>query len=103
MEKYRARDVGGTTFEVLGGTDRSQAAAMTLAAGSSTGGADNRHEGSDQWLYVVSGSGEATIEGARVPLETGDLLLIVAGEAHELRADDHADLVTVNVYAPPEY
>jgi mannose-6-phosphate isomerase-like protein (cupin superfamily) len=75
---------------------------MTLAAGSSTGGADNRHGASDRWLYVVSGSGEATIDGARVPLEAGDLLLIAAGEAHELRADELDDLATVNVYAPPE-
>jgi mannose-6-phosphate isomerase-like protein (cupin superfamily) len=103
MEKHRMRDIGGTSFELLGGTSRSQAAAMTLAAGSSTGGADNRHAGSDQWLYVVSGSGEATIDGSRVPLEPGDLVLVAAGEAHEIRAADHDDLVTVSVYAPPEY
>ena len=103
MEKHRIDDAGGEPFRVLGGTSRSQAAAMTLEAGSGTGGPDNRHETSDQWLYVVSGAGEATVEGERVPLAEGDLLLIAAGEAHEIRAAAHEALVTVNVYAPPEY
>ena len=76
---------------------------MTLAPGRSTGGPDNRHAASDQWLYVISGSGEATVEGRRVALEAGDLILVAAGEAHEIRAGDDAALVTVNVYAPPEY
>ena len=97
------RDAAGASFRLLGGTGRSQAAAMTLAAGKATGGADNRHPTSDQWLYVVSGSGEATVDGQTVALEGGDLLLIAAGEAHEIRALPQGDLVTVNVYAPPEY
>lgn len=103
MEKHRIHDATERAFRVLGGTERSQAAAMTLAAGRSTGGPDNRHGSSDQWLYVVSGSGDATVEGERVPLVAGDLLLIAAGEAHEIRAAEHEALVTVNVYAPPEY
>jgi mannose-6-phosphate isomerase-like protein (cupin superfamily) len=102
MEKHRIeRTTAG--FGVLGGTDRSQAAWMTLAAGESTGGPDNRHATSDQWLFVVSGSGTAVIEGERVALAGGDLLLIAAGEGHEIQAGDDAALVTVNVYAPPEY
>jgi mannose-6-phosphate isomerase-like protein (cupin superfamily) len=103
MNKYRMQDAMGASFEVFGGTGRSQAAAMTVAAGATEGGSDNRHERSDQWLYVVSGSGEATVEGETITLEAGDLLLIAAGEAHEIRAGTRADLVTLNVYAPPEY
>jgi quercetin dioxygenase-like cupin family protein len=38
-----------------------------------------------------------------VTLAAGDLLLIAAGEGHEIRAADDAALVTVNVYAPPVY
>lgn len=96
-------DAAGASFRVFGGTDRSQAAAMTLAAGQVTGGAQNRHPASDQWLYVVSGSGEATVDGQTLALEAGDLLLVAAGEAHEIRALAQGDLVTLNVYAPPEY
>lgn len=103
MEKYTIDTSGEDLFRVLEGTSRSQAAAMTLAPGRKTGGPDNRHEGSDQWLFVVSGSGEATVEGKRIPLAAGDLLLIAAGESHATSASDHEALVTVNIYAPPEY
>ncbi len=90
-------------FEVLGGSARSQAAMMTLPPGGSTGGPDNRHERSDQWLFVISGQGSATIEGRAVRFRPGHLLLIEAGEAHELRNDGDEPLATLNVYAPPEY
>jgi mannose-6-phosphate isomerase-like protein (cupin superfamily) len=90
-------------FQVAGGTARSQGAFMTLAPGEATGGPDNRHPTSDQWLFVASGAGSAIVEGEHVALEAGDLLLIAAGEGHEISAADGAPLVTVSVYAPPVY
>lgn len=103
MERFQIDRDASSVWHVLGGTERSQAAAMTLAPGESTGGPDNRHASSDQWLYVIDGSGRATIEGRDVGLSAGDLVLIAAGEAHEIRASEQAALVSVNVYAPPEY
>jgi mannose-6-phosphate isomerase-like protein (cupin superfamily) len=76
---------------------------MILAPQQSTGGEGNVHGDSDQWLYVVAGEGEAIVDGRRVGLEAGGLLLIGAGEAHEIRNTGSAPLVTVNVYAPPAY
>lgn len=90
-------------FEVLAGTDRSQAAAMTLAPGRSTGGPNNRHARSDQWLYVVSGEGRVTLNGEEHALREGDLLLIEAGETHEIINASERPLKTLNIYAPPEY
>lgn len=92
-----------TFFRVVAGTKRSQAATMVLKPGDSTGGDDNEHPGSDQWLYVVSGSGQATVKSRMVAIEAGSLLLIEAGETHEIRNTGDAPLVTVNVYAPPAY
>jgi mannose-6-phosphate isomerase-like protein (cupin superfamily) len=103
MRKHRIEGAEAAGFRVLSGTERSQGAFMTLAAGESTGGPDNRHAASDQWLFVASGSGTAIVDGTEVALATGDLLLIAAGEGHEIRAADDEALVTVNVYAPPEY
>ena len=103
MKKQRIEGAGAAGFRVLGGTERSQGAFMTLAAGESTGGPNNRHVSSDQWLFVASGSGTAIVEGERVALAAGDLLLIAAGEGHEIQAAGEAALVTVNVYAPPAY
>ena len=90
-------------WRVLPGTSRSQAAIMTLPPGTSTGGPDNRHETSDQWLFVISGEGAAVVEGEEKSLRQGSLALIEAGEGHEIRCTGEASLVTVNVYAPPEY
>lgn len=88
-------------FDVLTGTETAQAAQMTLSAGQSTGGPENRHAESDQWLFVHSGSGWAIVDGTEYPLEAGDLLCIEAGETHEIGADDASTLETVNLYTPP--
>lgn len=101
MKRLRVSPESG--FDVIARTDRSQAATMVLGPGESTGGADNRHEAADQWLYVVSGSGAAIVEGREVALEPGVLLLIEASEAHEVRGGGDEPLRTLNVYAPPEY
>lgn len=90
-------------FRIVAGTARSQAATMVLGPGKSTGGDDNEHPRSDQWLYVVSGTGRATVKSRKVALRAGSLLLIEAGEQHEIRNTGRRPLVTINVYAPPAY
>jgi len=82
---------------------RVQAAEMVLAPGDSEGGPDNAHRGSDQWLYVVSGTGLAIVEGARRRLRAGSLLAIERGERHEIRNTGRSPLRTVNFYSPPAY
>lgn len=90
-------------FHLLGGSDRSQAATMILSPGQSTGGPSNRHMRADQWLFVVSGTGHATVEKLNIDLAPGTLILIEAGEAHQIAAHGEDPLVTVNIYAPPIY
>lgn len=90
-------------FRLLTGTERAQAATMVLQPGSSTGGPNNRHEGSDQWLYVVSGKGKAVVEGEEREFGEGALLLIEAGETHEISNTGDKPLETLNIYSPPEY
>jgi len=50
-------------FDVVQETDDAQAAQMTLRSGQSTGGPNNYHADSDQWLFVVNGTGMATVDG----------------------------------------
>jgi mannose-6-phosphate isomerase-like protein (cupin superfamily) len=90
-------------FQLLSGTNRSQAATMVLSPGQSTGGPNNRHPQSDQWLFVASGQGRAVVEGEERELEEGSLLLIEAGEAHEISNDGEVPLETLSFYAPPVY
>ena len=80
-----------------------QAAQMVIKPGGKEGGLDNRHRGADQWLFVVDGTGIATVGQSKRRLRAGSLLLIERGEAHEIRATGTAPLKTVNFYSPPAY
>ena len=93
----------GQGFRVAIGNRRSQAAEMTLGPGDSEGGPENRHRGSDQWLYVVSGTGQATVNAKRYRLRAGTVLLIERGDTHEIRNTGRRPLKTLNVYVPPAY
>lgn len=90
-------------FNVLGSSSKSQAAVMVLKPGEKTGGEDNKHENSDQWLFVISGEGIAKINETEVELNPGMLVLIEAGETHEIENNGVKNLETLNFYAPPEY
>ena len=93
----------GHGFRVVLGDKHSQAAQMTLAPGETEGGPDNRHRGADQWLFVVGGEGLAVVEGERVELREGTLVLIERGERHEIRNTGDVALKTLNFYVPPAY
>lgn len=90
------------SWKVLGGTERSQAAVMEIAPGQSEGGPKNRHDG-DQWMVVLAGIGTAMVDGRSLDLSPGTLLLIRAGETHEIRNTGDTPLRTVNIYSPPVY
>jgi mannose-6-phosphate isomerase-like protein (cupin superfamily) len=93
----------GHGFRVVLGDEHSQAAQMTLAPGATEGGSDNRHRGADQWLYVVAGTGLAIVNGQKVGLREGTLVLIQRGDRHEIRNTGDRPLQTLNVYVPPAY
>jgi mannose-6-phosphate isomerase-like protein (cupin superfamily) len=93
----------GKGFRVAFEVRKAQAAEMVIPPGGSEGGTDNRHRGADQWLFVVSGSGVATVEGKRVSLKTGTLLVIEKGERHEVRNTGRTLLKTLNFYYPPAF
>jgi mannose-6-phosphate isomerase-like protein (cupin superfamily) len=93
----------GKGFHVQIGNKRSQAAEMVIAPGECEGGPDNKHRGADQWLFVVSGSGLAIVNGTRQSLKAGSLLLIERGSTHEIRNTGRTFLKTLNIYVPPAY
>ncbi len=93
----------GKGFRVAFAVRKVQAAEMVIAPGDSEGGPDNRHRGADQWLFVVSGTGVAVVEGSRQPLAAGSLICIERGERHEIRNTGRTLLKTVNLYSPPAY
>jgi mannose-6-phosphate isomerase-like protein (cupin superfamily) len=90
-------------FEVLAQTRSGQAAMMTLRPGQSTGEPENEHSRSEQWLFVISGSGTARVGKRTVALRKNSLLLIEKGEVHQVSNSGRGRLVTLNFYAPPAY
>lgn len=76
---------------------------MVIPVGGKEGGPDNNHRRADQWLFIVSGKGSATIAGKKIALKPGSLVLIERGQNHEIRNAGTTKLVTLNFYVPPAY
>ena len=93
----------GRGFRVAIDTARAQAAEMAIPPGDAEGGPENRHPGADQWLFVVSGTGTARVNGRRYPLRAGTLILIEHRDRHEIRNTGRRPLRTLNFYVPPAY
>ena len=61
----------------------------------------NEHRHSEQWLYVVAGSGRVRIASTpksvhTQPLKAGDLLLIEKGEQHQVKNTGKKILRTID-------
>ena len=96
-------------FDVAAMTHRAQLAVMTLEAGEqSDEDVRNEYPRSKQWLFVISGTGSATIipVGGRrrtVQLKTGTLVAIERGDLHQIRNAGRKPLRTINFHCPPAY
>ncbi|HEY6130484.1 MAG TPA: cupin domain-containing protein [Halioglobus sp.] len=93
----------GKGFRVAIGNDRSQAAEMVIAPGDAEGDRENRHRHSDQWLYVVAGTGKARVNDKAYPLRPGTLMLIEHRDRHEIKNTGKELLRTINFYVPPGF
>jgi mannose-6-phosphate isomerase-like protein (cupin superfamily) len=76
---------------------------MVLRPGQSTGPPDNEHPKSEQWLFVIGGTGRAVIDGRRIGIRKNSLLLIAKGEKHQIVNAGRRPLITINFYLPPAY
>jgi mannose-6-phosphate isomerase-like protein (cupin superfamily) len=96
-------------FDVLAATRGAQAAKMILRPkAASDSEPSNEHAQSEQWLFVISGVGEAILGKSRrslrrVPLSRNSLLLIEKGELHQIKNTGKRSLITLNFYVPPAY
>jgi len=96
-------------FDLLAATRSAQAAKMTLRPGAASDSEpSNEHPRSEQWVFVISGTGEAIIGKRRdslrrVVLRDNSLLLIEKGELHQIKNTGRRALVTINFYVPPAY
>lgn len=61
------------------------------------------HEHTDQILTFVSGIGEAEVEGQRLAVAQGDLVVVPAGAKHNFRNTGANPLVLYTMYGPPNH
>jgi mannose-6-phosphate isomerase-like protein (cupin superfamily) len=96
-------------FDPLIATRSCQAAKMTLKPGAaSSPEPENEHPRCEQWLFLISGQGEAVVGKQsgrirRVKLQPNSLLLIAEGELHQIKNTGRGPLATLNFYVPPAY
>jgi mannose-6-phosphate isomerase-like protein (cupin superfamily) len=93
----------GKGFRVAIDDKRAQVAEMVIAPGQAEGDSRNHHRSADQWLYVIAGTGRATVNGEHVALKAGTLLLIEHRDRHEIKNTGRALLRTLNFYTPRAY
>jgi mannose-6-phosphate isomerase-like protein (cupin superfamily) len=101
--KHIATGKRRTFFDVLASSPLSQAAIMVLKSGQASGELANEHPRSEQWVFVVSGSGAVITPERRVAIRKNSLVQINRREAHQVRNTGRRPLVTLNFYTPPAY
>ncbi|ROT31710.1 cupin domain-containing protein [Micromonospora sp. HM5-17] len=74
---------------------------MTIPPGGEIG--EEVHEGIDQILTFVSGTGEARVAGERRKVTQGDLVVVPAGTRHNFLNTGPNPLVLYTIYGPPEH
>jgi mannose-6-phosphate isomerase-like protein (cupin superfamily) len=90
-------------FDILQSSRSSQATVMVLQPGDSTGEMMNEHPWSEQWLFVISGSGSVRTPTRRLKLRKNSLVLIEKRERHQVVNTGRRPMVSLNLYVPPAY
>ena len=67
-----------------------------LHPGKATSG--HEHENADEVYIVVDGRGELDLDGNRMDIETGDIVLIKQGQFHRTFNNEKEDLVFLTVF-----
>lgn len=86
---------------VLWTGEHSQLVIMTIPPDGEIG--EEVHEGIDQILTFVSGTGEARVGGEKKDVAPGDLVVVPSGVRHNFVNTGPNPLVLYTVYAPPEH
>lgn len=86
---------------VLWTGQHTQLVIMTIPPGGEIG--QETHEGNDQILTFVSGTGQAVVAGEKKDVAQGDLVVVPAGTVHNFVNTGANPLVLYTVYGPPDH
>lgn len=81
--------------------DHAQLVLMAIPEGGEIGG--EVHEGHDQLLFFVAGSGVAKIGDSETPIGEGDVSIVPSGMFHNFRNTGSGMLKLFTTYSPPEH
>jgi len=87
--------------KVLWTGGKTQLVLMAIPEGGEIGG--EVHEGHDQLLYFVSGSGVAKIGDMETTVADGDVSIVPSGSFHNFRNTGSGMLKLFTTYSPPEH
>ncbi len=87
--------------KVLWTGDKTQLVLMAIPEGGEIGG--EVHEGHDQLLYFVGGTGVAKIGEAECEVSDGDVSIVPSGTFHNFRNTGSGMLKLFTTYSPPEH
>ncbi len=87
--------------KVLWTGDKTQLVLMAIPEGGEIGG--EVHEGHDQLLYFVAGSGVARIGETECKIADGDVSIVPSGVFHNFRNTGSGMLKLFTTYSPPEH
>jgi mannose-6-phosphate isomerase-like protein (cupin superfamily) len=87
--------------KVLWTGDKTQLVLMALPEGGEIGG--EVHEGHDQLLYFVAGTGAASIGDLETTVADGDVSIVPSGVFHNFRNTGSGMLKLFTTYSPPEH
>ncbi|MCC6008620.1 MAG: cupin domain-containing protein [Rhodobacteraceae bacterium] len=81
--------------------DKTQLVLMAIPEGGEIGG--EVHDGHDQLLYFVEGTGKAMIGGVECEVADGDVGIVPSGAYHNFRNTGVGMLKLFTTYSPPEH
>lgn len=87
--------------QVLFTTDLSQLVLMSVQPGDDIG--EETHEGIDQILSFVSGTGEAVLNDEKAEVKAGSVVVVPGGVKHNFINKGNEPLKLYTVYTPPEH
>ena len=87
--------------KVLWTGEQTQLVLMAIPEGGEIGG--EVHEGHDQLLYVVAGSGVARIGETETEIADGDVSIVPSGVFHNFKNTGAGMLKLFTTYSPPEH
>lgn len=80
---------------------KSQLVVMSIPPGGEIG--EETHKHTEQTLFFLSGTGEATINDVKSQINPGDVYVVTPGTKHNFANTGAEDLKVYTVYAPPNH